>query len=84
MLFLGVALVPLPGASVASEGGFYVLYDSCFGDLRAIGMLVWRLATYYLPLLAGYIAVAVDQVNRKRSGRRAKPEELPDSSEELE
>ena len=66
MLYLGVALVPLPGASVASEGGFYVLYDSCFGDLRAIGMLTWRLATYYLPLLIGYGAVIFDQMHRRK------------------
>lgn len=42
MLSIGVAFVPLPGASVATEGGFYALFTTYFGDSRLIAMLIWR------------------------------------------
>ena len=66
MLHLAVAFVPLPGASVASEGGFYAVFTTYFGDFRAVGMLLWRLATYYLTLGAGVIALACEHIALRR------------------
>lgn len=60
MLSIGVAFVPLPGASIATEGGFYALFTTYFGDFRLAGMLVWRFLTYYLVILLGLVAVLVD------------------------
>ena len=60
MLSIGVAFVPLPGASVATEGGFYALFTTYFGDSRLIAMLIWRFLTYYLTILLGLLAVVID------------------------
>lgn len=75
MLFLAVAFVPLPGASVASEGGFLLIFTRYFGDCRAMGMLVWRLATYYLTLAVGYVCVILSNMRRRR---RQDPAPRPD------
>ena len=60
MLSIGVAFVPLPGASVATEGGFYALFTTYFGDSRLVAMLIWRFLTYYLTILLGLLAVVID------------------------
>lgn len=60
MLSIGVAFVPLPGASIATEGGFYALFTVYFGDSRLAAMLIWRFLTYYLTIVLGLAAVLID------------------------
>ena len=60
MLSIGVAFVPLPGASIATEGGFYALFTVYFGDSRLGAMLIWRFLTYYLTIVLGLVAVLID------------------------
>ncbi len=51
-LFLVVSLIPLPGGTGASEGGFLLLYTSVFpGGMLETAMLLSRFASFYLPLL---------------------------------
>jgi len=59
MLTISVAFIPLPGASGASEGGFYALFSVFFGGKRLVGMLLWRVMTYYLTMLLGLAAVII-------------------------
>lgn len=66
LLYLGASLVPTPGAAGASEGGFMAVYRGLFGAHLTMSMLVWRLATYYLTLLVGYIFVIMDRMNLNR------------------
>ncbi len=65
MLTISVAFVPLPGASGASEGGFYALFTAFFGGRRLVGMLLWRVMTYYLTMLLGLIAVVISGMRKK-------------------
>lgn len=52
VLFLVVSLIPLPGGTGASEGGFLLLYTSVFtGSALETAMLLSRFASFYLPLL---------------------------------
>ena len=52
VLFLVVSLIPLPGGTGASEGGFLLLYTSVFtGGALETAMLLSRFASFYLPLL---------------------------------
>ena len=44
--------MPLPGASGAAEGSFYIMFGGSFGDESIkSAMLLWRLITYYLVIL---------------------------------
>lgn len=52
VLFLVVSLIPLPGGTGASEGGFLLLYTAVFtGGALETAMLLSRFASFYLPLL---------------------------------
>ena len=65
MLSIAVAFIPLPGASGASEGGFYALFTQFFDGARLPAMLIWRALTYYLTILLGLIAVVIDGFQKK-------------------
>ena len=68
MLYVGVSFIPLPGASIASEGGFYLIFGVMVSaGLRFPVMLVWRLITYHLSLFLGLAFVIADGVRKKPS-----------------
>lgn len=68
MLYIAASFTPLPGASGAQEGGFYLFFGSFFPqDIVFAAMIVWRFVTYYLSILIGFVGVMVD------SARKAPP-----------
>lgn len=67
MLTVSVAFIPLPGASVASEGGFYAVFTEYFGASRSVGMLIWRILTYYMNILLGLVAVIIDGFRKQNT-----------------
>ena len=84
LLYVGASLVPTPGAAGASEGGYMMVYRGLFGRHLTMSMLVWRLATYYLTLLVGYLFVVADRMKPRRHKRRIKHgETLTSSAEEV-
>lgn len=61
LLYICVSFVPLPGASIASEGGFYLVFSELFTPAaRFPAVLIWRLITYYSALGLGLFAVVID------------------------
>ena len=71
LLYITASFTPLPGASGAQEGGFYVFFNPFFpeGTLLA-ALLVWRFITYYLFILVGFVAVVIDQTLGARRIRK--------------
>ena len=63
-LYLTVSFVPLPGAALASEGGFFLFFSMLFPGTQLIyvATLMWRLFTYYTNLLVGAGFVLVDSL----------------------
>ena len=61
-MFLTVSFMPTPGTSFAAEGGFRLVYFPLFGNLTAMAIVVWRIATYYMILLVGALVVIIDQI----------------------
>ena len=56
---------PLPGASVASEGGFYLFFAMFFpGEMMFVAMMLWRLFTYYANIVCGAMFVVFDTVSK--------------------
>ncbi len=52
------AFVPLPGAAFGAEGGFYVFFKMFFPEnLVLFALIIWRLLTFYMPLLVGFLVV---------------------------
>lgn len=83
-LYLSVSFVPTPGASGATEGGFYLFFSMVFPKNVLYGaMLLWRLFTYYTNLLAGGLLVIIGELRvfrlRKQSGdaQTDTPEDVP-------
>lgn len=75
-LHIAVSFIPLPGASVGSEGGFYIVFSPLFAAapgsmLPAMG--AWRLFTYYSALVFGVVAVIVDGVRNPKTPENQLP-----------
>lgn len=47
------AFVPLPGAAGGAEVSFYMFFSLFFGSSVNAAVLLWRLFTFYLPILVG-------------------------------
>lgn len=47
------SFVPLPGAIGGAELGFSGFFKGIFGDYTSIAMMLWRILTFYLPILVG-------------------------------
>ena len=61
LLFIAASFTPLPGASGAQEGGFYIFFQHIFpADKLVGGLLLWRFFTYYFTLIIGLCAVIID------------------------
>ncbi len=58
------SFVPLPGASGGAEGSFYLLFGIFIinPSLIAVALILWRLITYYLPILIGIFFCGVKKV----------------------
>lgn len=67
LLYIGASCFPMPGASGASEGTFYLAFSPLFGDYLTTAMLIWRLASYYLTIVLGYIAVVAGRMAPRRA-----------------
>lgn len=67
LLYQTVSFVPLPGASGAQEGVFYLFCHSIVPESAQLGMLVsWRFFTFYITLLLGGLTVIADGVRSLR------------------
>ena len=61
LLYIAASFTPLPGASGAQEGGFYIFFQHVFPADKLVGaLLLWRFFTYYFTLLVGLAAVIAD------------------------
>ena len=67
LLYQTVSFVPLPGASGAQEGLFFLFLHTIMPDTMRMGMLfAWRFFTFYLTMLVGGLMVVGDGVRSLR------------------
>lgn len=53
-----IAYIPIPGSTGAAEGSFHTLISVFYQESSVLFcLLLWRMATYYLGLIVGYIAL---------------------------
>ena len=56
ILAMVTVYMPTPGAALAAEGGFYIIYSNYFSDsIIPMAILLWRIYTFYLPIVVGMI-----------------------------
>jgi uncharacterized protein (TIRG00374 family) len=56
LLSLVTGYMPTPGAGVAAEGGFYIVFKTFFlANTLNLSILFWRMYTFYLPIIVGLI-----------------------------
>ena len=69
LLFIAASFTPLPGASGAQEGGFYIFFQHVFPADKLVGaLLLWRFFTYYFTMIIGVGAVIFDSAWSMRQG----------------
>ena len=57
-LLLVMSFIPTPGSGLGAEGGFALFYNRIFSNGLNMGILFWRLYTFYMPIIIGSIFVA--------------------------
>lgn len=61
-----VSVIPLPGASGGSEGGFYLLFGLFFNPATIMpAVLLWRIITYYSCIAFGSIFAVLPVASRQ-------------------
>ena len=55
---LVLTAVPLPGGTGGAEGGFYLFFSPMLGGAVGTGVVLWRLISYYLPILVSFPLLA--------------------------
>ena len=71
-------LIPLPGAAAGAEIGFHTVFGLFFPTrFLSLAILLWRLLTFYLPILVGGIFTATAGVWQKaKPGRSGKGKQI--------
>lgn len=65
LLYLAVSFIPTPGSTGASETGFITFFKFFFpSNLIFVSMLLWRIISYYLNILAGMIIILFDSIKQ--------------------
>lgn len=67
-LMMVMAFIPIPGAGIAAEGGFLVIFNTFFekGTIN-MAILTWRIYTFYLPIVVGALFLFI---NNKKSDKK--------------
>lgn len=83
LLYIAASFTPLPGASGAQEGGFYIFFQHVFPAEKLVGaLLLWRFFTYYFTLLVGMCGIIIDSAWNMKRAREGAPEEEETAAEE--
>jgi len=71
------AFVPIPGALGVAEGSFHTFFILFFQDKVDVAILIWRLITFYLPIVVGLVFTIIE----KRRGDTLPLEKYPVTDE---
>ena len=73
ILYVAVAFIPTPGAAGGAEAGFALIFGPIYGAVNtSVGLVVWRIITFYFIILFGGIFLAVRSALLGRNQRREK------------
>ncbi|MDO4289551.1 MAG: lysylphosphatidylglycerol synthase transmembrane domain-containing protein [Eubacterium sp.] len=72
ILYVAVAFIPTPGAAGGAEAGFALIFGPIYGAVNtSVGLVVWRIITFYFIILFGgvFLAVRSALLGRKQQKR---------------
>ena len=65
LIYMTTSFVPIPGASGATEGVFYVFFENYFSKQTILPIIfVWRFISYYFLILVGGLVIIFDIIKR--------------------
>ena len=63
LIYMTTSFVPIPGASGATEGVFYIFFKGCFSKQTVLPIIfVWRFISYYFLILVGGLVIIFDMI----------------------
>lgn len=66
LIYMITAFVPIPGASGANEGAFFIFFRSLLAQNSVIPIIfVWRFITYYFLIFVGGVIIIIDMLKRR-------------------
>ena len=70
ILAMVMVYMPTPGAALAAESGFYIIYSKYFSnELIPVAILLWRIFTFYLPIIVGMILLFIKPKNNNENNK---------------
>ena len=72
LVFMICSFVPLPGGSGGAEGAFLLLFGGAFAVANksvAVAILLWRVFTFYLPILVGTVFFVSKRKGKFKDGQ---------------
>ena len=63
-LLVMMSFIPTPGCGLGAEGGFALFFNTIFTNGLYLGILFWRIFTFYLPIVVGPFAFM--SIHRKK------------------
>lgn len=66
--YLAITAIPTPGNSGAAEISFYAIFSTFLqGGMLFWGVVIWRVLTYYLFIVAGLLLIVFGKIFRKNT-----------------
>lgn len=66
VLYITVSSLPLPGAMGVSEGGFMIIFKTCFNlELLSSAMIIARTISFYLPVIISGVLILIVAIYEK-------------------
>jgi uncharacterized protein (TIRG00374 family) len=62
-IYLCITFIPTPGNSGVAEGSFYAFFSALGQERLFWVMLIWRLFSYYLFILLGFVTVSLENAH---------------------
>ena len=69
---MAAVIIPLPGGTGMMEIGFIFIFSNVLGNNVVWGLLAWRILTYYILILHGFVQTLFDSVVSTLKNRRLK------------
>lgn len=67
LVYMAASYIPTPGASGASEGGYYLLFKPIFtSKLIVYALLLWRIISYYFRIAFTGLITLIDYIKRDK------------------
>jgi hypothetical protein len=77
LVYMAIIFIPTPGTAGVAEVGFTMFYAPIFGDAYlSVGLVLWRIISYYFMLIFSGIYVLISEVIAKRKQKNLEKDNM--------